>query len=61
MEEMSSITVEELLRFISDNKIPMDTRIKICDLNEGIVRYTIGNESLAYKTSPYIQLIIYGE
>ena len=61
MKELSSITVEELLSYIQDNKIPMDTRIKICDLNEGIVRYTIGNESLAYKTSPYRQLIIYGE
>ena len=61
MEEMSSITVEELLSYIQDNKIPMDTRIKICDLNEGIARYTIGNESLSYKTSPYRQLIIYGE
>ena len=61
MEEMSSITVEELLSYIQDNKIPMDTRIKICDLNEGIARYTIGNESLSYKTAPYRQLIIYGE
>ncbi len=38
MKELSSITVEELLSYIQDNKIPIDTRIKICDLNEGTPR-----------------------
>lgn len=61
MEELSSITVKDLLDFIQANNIPMDTRIKICDLNDGIPRHTIGNESLAYNTEPYNQLTIYGE
>ena len=54
-------TPVKLLDFIQANNIAMHTIIKICDLNDGTPRHTIGTEALSYNTEPYNQLTIYGE